>query len=898
LTRARSSLDGTWRFWPDLDAAFGDDLAAEGRPRDALGEPRAITVPGPWQAQFDDLRLWSGGAWYERDFGVPLGWRGRSVRLCFGAVDYACAVWVNGDLAATHEGGYLPFAVDITARVRFGEANTVAVRVIDPGPDGPDGPYPFAEIPHGKQSWYGPLGGLWQSVFLEAAHPIRVERARVHGDVGAGRARVRVRLAEPARAGDVLEVGVGSPSGTDNFVAAETLADDDADRELDLAVPRPELWGVDAPRLYSVEIALRDRAGRALDVWRDTFGFRTIAAGDGRVWLNGRPLYLRGALDQDYYLGTICTPPSDDMLRLQVQRARELGLNLLRCHIKVPDPRYLAWADRLGMLVWAELPNSWKLTEASAQRALDTIAGMIERDFNHPSIAMWTIVNESWGIDLAGNAAHRVWLRDAFARVKELDPTRLVVDNSACEPNFHLHSDINDFHFYRAIPDQHDEWSRWSEEWVRDPARTYSPHGDAEPPSGEPLVVSEFGNWGLPDIGALLDEGGREPWWFDTGDEATDADFVVEGVQEQLDEGVVRPRGVRDRYAAWGLDEVFGSWHDFVRASQWHEHEALVYEIEDIRRHAAMSGYVITELTDCHWECNGLLDMARNPKVFHHVLQQVNAPDVVLPSRQRLRYTAGEEVALDVSVSHFSRRDLRGSRIAWSVGALGARGELRADVEYAAVTHAGTVRFVVPQLDAPARLHVDVVLLDRRGAEINRNRVTALVFPAARPAPHADVVVAPRWDDDVARRVEDGGRVVVVASDEGALPDGLGVSLQAREGTKWKGEWAQGMTWLRPALTRALALEPWVDLGWAGLTPRHVLRGYRPEQRADVLAGLYLGWIHSTVAAIAGFRRGAGAGVLCTFPLLDAPDDPLAAWTLARLTAIAGAPSFAPGMEL
>ncbi|HEX2234812.1 MAG TPA: glycoside hydrolase family 2 TIM barrel-domain containing protein [Actinomycetota bacterium] len=896
--RARSSLDGTWRFWPDVNGAFADDLVIWARPGEALGEPRPIAVPGPWQAQFDDLRLWSGGAFYERDFAVPRAWRGRAIRVCFGAVDYACAVWVNGRLAGTHEGGYLPFEIDVTSLVRAEERNTLGMRVIDPGPDDPNGAYPFAEVPHGKQSWYGPLGGIWQSVFLEASHPRRVERMHVHGDVGGHRARVRVRLAEPAHPGDVLEVAIRSPSGTDDFVAAEALDPGASETTIDLGVGDAEPWDVDAPRLYSVAVALRDAGGRALDEWRDTFGFRTLAARDGRLWLNGRPLYVRGALDQDYYLGSICTPPSDDVLRRQVERARELGLNLLRCHIKVPDPRYLAWTDRLGMLVWSELPNSWRLTEASARRALDTLAGMIERDFNHPSIALWTIVNESWGVDLADSAEHRMWLGDAFARVKEMDPTRLVVDNSPCEPNFHVRSDVNDFHFYRAVPDQCDEWSRWTEGWVRDPARTFSPHGDAEHEGGEPLVVSEFGNWGLPDIGALLGDDGEEPWWFDTGDEDTDADFVVEGVQEQLDEGVVRPRGVRDRYEAWDLDEVFGSWRGFVDASQWHQHEALVYEIEDMRRHAALSGYVVTELTDCHWECNGLLDMARNPKVFHDVLRHVNAPDVVLPSRRRLRFCSGDEIAVHVSVSHFSARPGGRWRVGWSAPALGAGGELQVEVEDAAVSAAEPLRATVPRLDVPARVHIDLVLLDRRGAEVNRNRLVALAFPATAPSAAGTALVAPRWDRDVARHVEGGGRAVVVAASDGALPDGLGVALQAREGTKWKGEWAQGMTWLRPALTRGLALEPWVDLVWAGLTPRHVLRGYRPERRADVLAGLYLGWIHSTAAAVAGFRHGAGAGILCTFPLLDAPDDPLAAWMLARLTDIAGAPTFAPETPL
>jgi beta-galactosidase/beta-glucuronidase len=123
--------------------------------------------------------------------------------------------------------------------------------------------------------------------------------------------------------------------------------------------------------------------------------------------LNGEPLYLLGALDQDYYFDGICTPPSDDLLRRQVLLARELGLNCLRCHIKIPDPRYLYWADRLGILVWAELPNWGSLTTAAA-RARATFEGLVERDFNYPSIIIWTIANEGWGLDLSSNEGHRL----------------------------------------------------------------------------------------------------------------------------------------------------------------------------------------------------------------------------------------------------------------------------------------------------------------------------------------------------------------------------------------------------------------------------------------------------------------------------------------------------------
>ncbi|MDQ3766755.1 MAG: glycoside hydrolase family 2, partial [Actinomycetota bacterium] len=540
--RERIGLDGTWRFWPDLNEAIGDPSFVSAEKRTSiLGAPRAIAVPGAWQAQFDDLRLWAGTAWYERSFDVPTRWGGRLVRLCFGAVDYFCSVWINGRLAGEHEGGYLPFSFDVGDALIVGALNQVTVKVLDVGPDGPAAsPFPFDEVPHGKQSWYGPIGGLWQSVHLEASAHDFIERIAVHGDPVSGSARVQTFLGERSFDGRVT-CSLISPDGHDTYHAAAPVHPDG--NSFDIEVPGARMWDVDSPNLYNVSVQLHDERG-PVDAAADTFGFRSIAAEDGAIMLNGRPLYLLGALDQDYYLGSVYTPPSDSMLRKQILEAKELGLNLLRCHIKVPDPRYLYWADRLGLLVWTELPNWNTLTEEAKRRGRETFAGLIERDFNHPSIIIWTVINEGWGVDLPAEQEHREWTAETYRWAKALDPTRLVVDNSACPPNFHIESDINDYHLYKAMPDHQGEWVAWTSAWAASPASTYSLNGDAVRRGDEPLVLSEFGNWGLPDIANLIDERGEYPWWFDTGREHSG--------------GIVEPRGVEHRWQEWGMDEVFG----------------------------------------------------------------------------------------------------------------------------------------------------------------------------------------------------------------------------------------------------------------------------------------------------------------------------------------------------
>jgi hypothetical protein len=593
-----------------------------------------------------------------------------------------------------------------------------------------------------------------------------------------------------------------------------------------------------------------------------------VGTDDGIVTINGEPMYLLGALDQDYWPGTIATPPSDEALEHEMRLARELGLNLLRCHIKPPAPSYLDAADRAGILVWCEPPSWISLTAEARRRARDTIAGMVERDANRPSLVAWSIVNEGWGVDLTGGPEDRSWLADTFEWAKALDPTRLWVDNSACPPTFHARSDLNDFHLYRAVPDQLASWRRWTTGWAADPGQTYSPYG-APPSHDEPQILSEFGLWGLPDVDDLLDETGEDPWWFDTGGDTADA--------------IVRPKGVRDRFEEWGLDEVFGSWEAFVQQSQEHQFQGLKAEIEDLRLHRSIAGYVITELTDVHWEANGLLDLRRNGKAFHERFAQVNAQTVLIGRPEHTRYRSGERAVIHVAVA--SPRSVPDTRVAWEVADLGLGGTVVAP---------GPIWLEVPKIDASVAVSLSLELLGADPAGSVRSSTTLWLFPDETAARSSEVMIASKWDE-VADRIEEGGRAVVIASDDDALPDGGIVRLDRWDADDDATGWfrSAGLGWLHPGLTDGMAFGPRVGLAFLGITPQHRLRGYGPDRRSDVLAGHYLGWIRDVTASIAAFRHGRGAGIVCTFPLLDADGrDPVATALLDRLVALVEARSF------
>jgi hypothetical protein len=921
VTRRRISLDGAWEFFPDPHQTFSPSSL------DNAGPGRTILVPGPWQAQFEDLRHYSGMAWYRKQFRLsspdfPIEDPEEVLHVIhFGAVDYYAAVYLNGIRLGEHEGGYLPFEFSMTpldTGLKLEEPNELIVQVIDPGNDA-DVPerFSFAEIPHGKQSWYGPIGGLWQSVYIEARPRVHLTRLRLTGDVPGSRVHALTSFNHPVGSNRALRFLITDPTGAESQHVVPLDSESD-ELDHDLPIPEPMLWDIQQPNLYRVEAELLDLEhppeSAPLDRLSETFGLRTITtSADGHLVLNGQVLYLRGALDQDYYPELIYTPFSDAELEAQFQKAKHMGLNCLRTHIKITDPRYYDAADRVGLLIWTELPNWQDLTESAKRRARETLAGMVERDWNHPSIIIWTIINEGWGVDLAVNTGHRKWLAETYAFLKNLDPTRLVVGNSPCFTNFHVVTDIEDFHNYYAMPDHYREWRDWVRtfagrppwtfahvvenidawrEFVRDPWNPVPRQATAEVKrtGSEPMVVSEFGNWGLPDVAKLRDcYGGKEPWWFETGIEWGD--------------GVVYPHGVEQRYRAYHLDKVFPTLSDLSAASQRAQFTALKYEIEEMRRHPSIVGYIITEFTDVHWESNGLLDMCRNPKAYYDVIGLINSADAIVPDWERIAFWEGERCEVRLALSHFSPLDLRECRLEWY---LHGRPEVRGSFEHlqpqrAQVTTLGTVVFDVPPLTESCRDRLELKLMTASGKVVSHNhhelyffprpsvrakiptlhvpglprlagRLEAMGYPLSNDPTTADVMIVEALTDEVRWFIQQGGRVLWLAETSESLQTYVGsLGIAQRRGRSWQGDWASSLSWIRTdKIFRDLPTGGLVDFAFADLTPESVIVGLSPRDFASsVHAGLFVGWIHHTVALVAERLIDKGRLLISTFRLRE-----------------------------
>lgn len=881
--RHEMSLDGVWRFQHETQSGW-----------------REANVPNPWQAEFADLRHATGRAIYQRQLSIPAAFSGRELALRFGAVNYLAEVRLDGRVLGLHEGGYLPFEMMLPDDVAS-EA-LLEVRVTLPNGDSSEYPEtPFGEVPHGKQSWYGPLGGIWQSVTLVARDRRHVAHVAIAADID-GSATFSFRRSAAA-AGATIRATIAG-------ISEETTSDG-----LTLTIPGPRLWSPEHPELYSATIELVV-GGVVVDSTAHSFGFRRIETRDGKFYLNGEPLYLRGALDQDYYPEGICTPPSTAFIEDQARKAKHLGLNLLRCHIKVADPRYYEVADRLGLLVWTEIPNVQYFSAEAGRRMRDTMAGIVARDGNHPSIICWTLINEDWGTRLIENADHRQWLKDTYDWLKALDPGRLVVDNSACIPNFHVKTDIDDYHYYRSVPERRAEWEQLTKEFASRPAWSWTPFGDGAQRGDEPLVVSEFGVWGLPHPDQVKTPSGEEPWWAETGSNWGD--------------GAAYPHGIRNRFVTYHLADVFGSFDAFIEKVQWYQFANLKYEIESMRAHAPIQGYVITEMTDVHWEANGLLDINRNPRVFHDRFCEINTDIVIVPQTANHALWSGESLPLDLKVATGGRAIPAGATLTWSVD--GQSGRIA--VPAAAALSVADLGVTAIQLTGHGHVASIALRLEADGVELARNQIEISVYaPRATPlvkiattdpslaafasglgytvtdAKSADIVLAHALGPDDIEAMRHGARYVVLADgsvathrnlridppnpepptmpaskerarhlgSESQLPN---IGLVLRDGTLWRGDWIANFSWIRRSgAFAALPGGPLLDISFDRVVPHHVLSGFRSwEYDGLVDGGVVIGWVNKPAATIAERRVGMGGLVVTTFRLTnDAPlADPVA----------------------
>lgn len=433
------NLNGLWEY-----AVVAKDVKRPERWRGGLLVPFPIesALSGVKESVAPDQRLW-----YRRELAIPADWRGQRVILHFGAVDWECSVRVNGKDVGEHRGGYDPFSFDVTDALSPEGRQSLEVAVWDPTDS--------ASQPRGKQQlkpegiWYTPVTGIWQTVWLEPVPAVSVSRLKLTPDIDRQTLSVDVALGGQT---DGCET-VATARSKDQTIATARRA---AGKTLTLNIDNPQLWSPDSPFLYDLTVEVH-KAGQPIDRVASYFGMRKSSLGQvngvARMMLNNRPLFQLGPLDQGWWPDGLYTPPSEAAMANDVEVLKKLGFNMLRKHVKVEPARYYYLCDRLGMLVWQDMPSAMSTSksekirregpedvtlspEAETQFRAE-LRAMIDALISAPSIVVWVPFNEGWGQHDTNTVLR--W-------VQSYDPTRLVGGPSGWEDRGY--GDLKDMHRY------------------------------------------------------------------------------------------------------------------------------------------------------------------------------------------------------------------------------------------------------------------------------------------------------------------------------------------------------------------------------------------------------------------------------------------------------------------
>lgn len=553
--------------WQSLNGQWAFDFI-RGMPTD-LRMPLTKTIQVPFSYQWEASGIGDTGVHeellYRRSFRITEENRGKRALLCFNGVDYACSVWVNGQTAITHEGGFTPFHADITELLREGE-NTLTVYCRD-GQD--------AALPRGKQTWIGrPFScfytansGIWQSVWLEFFGEDCVEQWCLRADTDH---RAITGFAETMYgAADELEVTAGFRG---EVLKRQRMSLSGRRVRFTLELDQAEfdfgdlLWWIDNPRLIDVDVRLL-KNGKTVDEAHTRIGLRKISVQNGQILLNQVPLYQRLVLDQGYWPESGLTPPGAEALKRDILLAKAMGFNGARKHQKLEDPYFYYYADELGFLTWCEMPSAYVFCDRETAAVTAQWQDIVREARNFTSVVAYVPLNESWGArEMNTDRRQQDFAACLYYLTRSLDDTRLISTNDGFE-NVE-HSDILSIHDY-SIRQAADFPVKYTGDYDGMYPQGWALFADGHRYRGQPVLFTEFGG-----IAFASDEQGKA-WGY--GDGAKDGDDLLERLR-QLTDGILQ--------TGW-------------------------------------QGYCYTQLTDVQQEVNGLLRADRTPKVPPEQLKEI-----------------------------------------------------------------------------------------------------------------------------------------------------------------------------------------------------------------------------------------------------------------------------------
>lgn len=470
------NLNGLWRYAVTAKDAAQPTSWGEGQI--LVPYPIESALSGVMKRVYETNRLW-----YQRTFTVPKKWKGKRVLLNFGAVDWDAKVLVNGKEIGAHQGGYDEFSFDITDALKASGEQEIVVSVWDPADEGPQ--------PRGKQVrnprgiWYTPTSGIWQTVWLEAVEKAYIKSLKITPDVDGGKVTVVATIAGLEKDMYVAASAYDSRNEVNGLSLQVKNQNGSGTLSLVLPIKDAKLWSPEKPFLYDLRVELSEYGDirKSIDKVESYFAMRKISmakdeAGRLRLCLNNKPYFQLGPLDQGFWPDGLYTAPTDEALRYDIEMTKKLGFNMARKHVKVEPDRWYYWCDKLGLLVWQDMPSGDKSAKWKGPSGFDGVQmertaesreiyerewkAIIEARYNHPCIVVWVPFNEGWGQFDTVRVLN--W-------TKELDPSRLV--DGASGGNHFPAGDIIDQHQYP---------------------------GPGVPPkvTDRAMVLGEFGGLGLP----------------------------------------------------------------------------------------------------------------------------------------------------------------------------------------------------------------------------------------------------------------------------------------------------------------------------------------------------------------------------------------------------------------
>ncbi|MDG5471177.1 glycoside hydrolase family 2 TIM barrel-domain containing protein [Jeotgalibacillus sp. ET6] len=571
------SLNGEWNF------AFDDEN--RGMKDRWYQNPSALTkkinVPFAFQTELSGIneQEFHDVVWYERTIEVPKEWGSKQILLHFGAVDYRAKVFVNGQLAGEHEGGHTSFSFDITHALNDRQASIV-VRAEDPSRD--------ETIPRGKQFWkeeiesiwYTNTTGIWQPVWIEPVSDASLKSMRITPDLDEGAVELELEFSSRSvkKEAQIQIEYKGELISKDTFLIVEPYLK----RRIDVFGQHifhtgfhheGMTWSPETPNLFDLTVTIKEEE-TVLDKINSYFGMRKVHTEDGMVYLNNKPYYQRLVLDQGYWREGLLTAPNDNDFKRDIELAKEMGFNGCRKHQKVEDPRFLYWADQLGFLVWGECAASAFYSEKAAGRLAEEWTEIISRDYNHPSIAAWVPLNESWGVQsIRSNQKQQHHSLAMYHHIHSLDGTRPVISNDGWEQTV---TDICAIHNYNHGAAEETGKSEAFKETLASKSSllTSQPakrkvYANGFEHQGEPILLTEFGGIGF-------EVGGDNGWGYTS---------------------------VKD-------EEEFTADYKRIMDAVYHS--------------KALHGYCYTQLTDVEQEINGILTYDRKPKCDLKIIRAIN----------------------------------------------------------------------------------------------------------------------------------------------------------------------------------------------------------------------------------------------------------------------------------